>query len=258
MIHTGLVSITFRKLSPAEIVELMRKGGLEGIEWGGDVHVPHGDIARAREVRKMTADAGLTIPSYGSYYRVGLGEPAPFEAVLATAVELGAPVIRVWAGKKGSAEADEPYRKAVVDDSIRIAELAAKSAVTVAYEFHANTLTDTVDSALDLLKAANREDLKTYWQPRTGVPAETCLAELNAVLGSLSHVHAFYWVAGPQGRCPLADGAADWRQYFQALSAAGGDRYVMLEFVKDDSPEMFIEDAATLRTWQRDWLRPSP
>ena len=256
MIHTGLVSITFRKLSPAQIVELVSESGLEGIEWGGDIHVPHGDVARAREVRKITADAGLSIPSYGSYYRAGLAEPAPFEAVLATVVELAAPVIRVWAGKQGSAEADDDYRKMVIDDSARIADLAASSGITVAYEFHPNTLTDTVDSTLDLLKTASRDNLKTYWQPQTDVPAETCLAELNAVLGRLSHVHAFYWVGGPKGRRPLADGAGDWKRYFQAL-AAGGDRYVMLEFVKDDSPEMFIQDAATLRSWQRDWSSAS-
>ena len=48
MIHTGLVSVTFRKLEPAEIVDLVKQAGLQGIEWGGDIHVPHGDIQRAK------------------------------------------------------------------------------------------------------------------------------------------------------------------------------------------------------------------
>jgi hypothetical protein len=46
MIQTGLVSITFRQLSPPAIIDLVRQAGLEGIEWGGDVHVPHGDLGR--------------------------------------------------------------------------------------------------------------------------------------------------------------------------------------------------------------------
>ena len=36
MIHPGLVSITFRELSPREIVKLVADGGLVGIEWGGE------------------------------------------------------------------------------------------------------------------------------------------------------------------------------------------------------------------------------
>lgn len=60
MLLPGLVSITFRKLSPGEIVELVATAGLVGIEWGGDVHVPHGDFARAAEVRKLTEGADAT------------------------------------------------------------------------------------------------------------------------------------------------------------------------------------------------------
>ena len=71
MLCGGLVSITFRRLSPREIVKLVKKSGLEGIEWGGDVHVPHGDLSVAREVATMTQEEGLVVAAYGSYYRVG-------------------------------------------------------------------------------------------------------------------------------------------------------------------------------------------
>ena len=40
MIRGGLVSITFRKLSPRAIIDLVTRANLIGIEWGGDVHVP--------------------------------------------------------------------------------------------------------------------------------------------------------------------------------------------------------------------------
>ena len=75
MIQGGLVSASFRALAPGEIVDLVAQAGLAGIEWGGDVHVPHGDVACAREVYRRTVDAGLTVCSYGSYYRAGTGEP---------------------------------------------------------------------------------------------------------------------------------------------------------------------------------------
>ena len=36
-------------------------------------------------------------------------------------------IIRVWAGRKGSQEADEQYRQQVVSESQRIADLAAEA-----------------------------------------------------------------------------------------------------------------------------------
>jgi 3-dehydroshikimate dehydratase len=247
MLHSGLVSVTFRKLSPSEIVDLVRQAQLEGIEWGGDVHVPHGDLARAREVRKVTEDAGLTIPSYGSYYRVGDQEPVPFDAVLASAVELGAPVIRVWAGKKGSDPADPAYRELVQKDAIRIGEMARKANVTVAFEYHGNTLTDTRDSALRLLKACAAGGVQSYWQPRGSLTHEESLGDLQSVAPYLSHIHAYYW-EGYQ-RHPLAAGAKAWAVYLKAISAVGGERSVLLEFVQDDSPQAFLADAAALKSW---------
>ena len=82
---TGLVSITFRKKKPEEIVALAAKGGLEGIEWGGDVHVPHGDMAAAKNARLLTTGAGIEVAAYGSYYRVAHSEQVdnlPFAKVL--------------------------------------------------------------------------------------------------------------------------------------------------------------------------------
>ena len=104
---TGLVSVTFRKLSPAEIVKLVAEAKLDGIEWGGDVHVPHGNLATAREVLRLTRDAGLAVAAYGSYYRAVESEEAdlPFIKVLETAKELSTPTVRVCAGGKGPADA---------------------------------------------------------------------------------------------------------------------------------------------------------
>ena len=65
----GLVSITFRQLSAEKIVGLVSAAGLQGIEWGGDIHVPHGDVKRAEEVKRMTLDSGLEVSAYGSYYK---------------------------------------------------------------------------------------------------------------------------------------------------------------------------------------------
>src|SRR5580658_9140837 len=108
----GLVSITFRALSPSQIIERMVQAQLSHVEWGGDIHVPAGDIARAGEVRRWTEEAGLQCAAYGSYYRLGVaGEGTPdFQRVLDSAIALGVPTIRVWAGNKGSADTTEEER----------------------------------------------------------------------------------------------------------------------------------------------------
>ena len=100
--------MTFRQLPVERIIALTAQAHLDGIEWGGDVHVRHGDIPIAHRVAQATADAGLVVAAYGSYYRVAEseGEGLPFELVLDSAQALGAPLIRVWAGKRGSDDAE--------------------------------------------------------------------------------------------------------------------------------------------------------
>ncbi len=250
MIKSGLVSVTFRKLPPEEIVDLVAQAGLDGIEWGGDIHVPHGDVKRAGEVRKMTADTGLAVAAYGSYYKVGHEEDSvPFEDVVATAVELGAPTIRVWAGGKGSADADDEYRGLVVSESQRIADLAAREGITVSYEFHGNTLTDTNESTVKLLEEVANDNVRTYWQPPSKWEVAHCAEGLQAVLLWLTNVHAYYCDKTSGKSLPLAEGQDAWKRYLHEIAALDAEHYVMLEFVKDGSPEVFLKDAATLKSW---------
>jgi len=250
MIRSGLVSITFRQLAPPAIVALVAQAGLDAIEWGGDVHAPHGDVAQARLVRQMTEEAGLAVAAYGSYYRVGHND-VPFADVLESAVALGAPTIRVWAGKAGSAQADEAYRAQVIEDSRVIGDLAQGAGITVAYEYHGNTLTDTRESALRLLETVDHPNLKTYWQPPGGATLETNLAGLREILPWLVNVHVFSWrdVDGQRERMPLAAQADDWAQYLAQVATTGREHYAMLEFVRDDDPQHFLTDAETLKQW---------
>lgn len=246
MLKTGLVSISFRKFLPAKIVQMCVKAGLDGIEWGGDIHVPHGDTQLAAAIRKITLDAGLEIPAYGSYYRAGISEQAglSFAAVLASAVELKTPTIRVWAGKHGSAETDEAGRLQVIEDLRRISGMADRKGITISLEFHGGTLTDTNESTVKLMEELNGSNVKFYWQPPVGQTLEYCCEGLSAVLPRLTNIHAFHWV--PEKR-PLAEGIPQWEKYLEIAAADGKDHYVMLEFVLRDSEEQFYDDAATLK-----------
>ncbi len=253
MIHPGLVSVTFRKLQPAEIVALVRKAGLRGIEWGGDLHVPHGDIVRAREVRALTQEAGLSVSSYGSYYRAGWSENngLAFRSVLDSAVELGAPSIRVWPGMKGSADLDENGRWEVIEDLKRIATQAGQVGVSITLEFHGGTLTDTNESASQLLVELDHPNIYMGWQPHNGEETAECVAGLRAVLPRVGNLHVFHWWPTSADRHPLAEGEARWAEFLWKVRSLPGDRYALLEFVVNDAPEAFLRDAETLKEWLR-------
>jgi sugar phosphate isomerase/epimerase len=251
MIHSGLVSVTFRRLDAREIIRLAAAAGLAAIEWGGDIHVPHGDLEQARHVRRMTVDAGLVVASYGSYYRVGVAEPCPFETVLDTALALGAPNVRVWAGQKGSAEATAADRAAVVHDARHIAALAQKAGVSISFELHGQTLTDTTASARRLLETIAHDNVHTYWQPPQRSQADDNVASIEALAPWLSNVHVFHWIwlGADIERRTLNAGAAAWRRYLRTILDIPGDRYALLEFVRDDEPANLVQDAATLNAW---------
>ncbi|MDB6169959.1 MAG: sugar phosphate isomerase [Verrucomicrobia bacterium] len=251
MIHPGLVSITFRALPPAQIVALVRQAGLHGIEWGGDIHVPHGNVARAREVRELTIEAGLSVAAYGSYYRAGQSESngLPFGQVLESALELGAPTIRVWAGTAGSAASGPEMRASVVADLRRIAAAAGSSGVTVSLEFHNGTLTDTADSAARLLDEVGHANLFTYWQPPLDRDTAGCAEDLRRLLPRVTHLHVYHWKPSSTVRLPLGEGAARWRDFLGVAARDARDRHAMLEFVEGDAPENFLRDAATLKKW---------
>lgn len=248
MIVGGLVSVTFRQLNVDKIIELVKKTDLSAIEWGGDIHVPHGDIQCAYDTRSKTNDAGLLISSYGSYYRVGHHEPLPYEKILDTALALGAPIIRVWAGKRNSEDADPAYWQQVVSDSQYIANLSASAGLKVAFEYHPNTLTNTLKSTLKLLDDIENTAVSSYWQTTTEASFDENIYALKSLRPWLSNIHL------STGRKPLNDpetpsSSFAWKTYLKEVASTKRDHYALIEFVKDDSPGQFLEDAATLNTW---------
>jgi 3-dehydroshikimate dehydratase len=247
MIKTGLVSVSFRKFSPEKIIEMVKNAGLCAIEWGGDVHVPHGDVELARKVKEMTKEAGLEVASYGSYYRVGCEEKynLTFDKVLQSAVALEAPVIRVWAGDTASDKSEEAVRENMISETGRIAKAAAEYGIDIAYEYHANTLTDTIDSAMDLLDRRLEKNILSYWQPPIGSTQEEQLDMLDRIAPYLSNIHVYYWEG--RERMALEAGIKNWIPLAQKIASLPKGRYAMIEFVRNDTEEQFYEDAKALK-----------
>lgn len=236
---TGLASITFRPLSPEEIINLTKQAGLDGIEWGGDVHVP--DVQTAKRVRRQTEEAGLSVLSYGSYFRVGQSPLCQWKEAVAIAKALSAPVIRVWAYHKPSREVTREEYQRIIKEAKEMVRLA--DGITICFECHPNTLTDHYASSLSLIKDVG--NVKMYWQPNQNYDDAYNLLALKELLPYLINVHVFHW--DMLNRYPLKEGAEIWSRYIRLIQTSGQNCSFLLEFLYDDNPASLSEEAAVLK-----------
>ena len=251
MLRPGLVSITFRTLSPRDIIAACVQSQLKGIEWGADIHAPPGDLENAREVGQMTRDAGLEVAAYGSYWRC---DETPFEPILEAALAMRAPLIRVWPGKVDARESTRDDWRQTSQHLATATAMAREANVQVATEFHGGTLTSSGASALRLMQSSGQTQLSTLWQPLRRGPnfeaqTEENVAELLAVAPYLCNVHVYEWADDAEGkrqRLPLSQ-SASWPCFVEELQRIGGTRWLLLEFVPNDEPAILAREAAALR-----------
>lgn len=246
----GLCSVTFRSMPTQAVIELAAANGIKAIEWGGDIHVPPGDLDNARDVAARTAKAGLTVSSYGSYIFAPDFAPEDVTATLETAKALGTGHIRIWPGsrKRPSADYSPAERLAATQALATLARRADDYGMTIGLEYHPNSLTDTLPSSLQLLQDLPVPNLFFYWQPAPGLPLDDALAEISALGSRICHLHVFAWLKDAS-RLPLRERAHYWQACIDALPESGWTKasYAMLEFVRADDVSQFSEDAAALR-----------
>lgn len=243
---SGLVSISFRQHSVEEIIEATVNAGLDAIEWGGDIHVPHGDVKRAEYVASLMQKAGLKTAEYGSYYKIGLDKVEDFIPVAETARALGVSVIRLWAWGIPSQNTDEWYEH-MVESAKAVCDLAPD--LTLALECHHDSITEEYHDALKYLSDVNKDNFKMFWQPNQFCSFEYNVEAAKALAPYVLSVHVFNW-DGNGGKFPLADGRNEWMKYFEALGKR--DLNYMLEFVPDNQITTLSREAATLVAWLKE------
>ncbi|MGN0777824.1 MAG: sugar phosphate isomerase/epimerase family protein [Aristaeellaceae bacterium] len=239
----GVVSVTFRGRPAGEVIRLAAENHLQAVEWSEHAHVMPDDAQGAAQLRRDTEAAGLTVAAYGSYYRLGEYDcpEEVFRRSLTSAVALGAPTLRIWAGVKPSAEADDAYRARLAREAALVAGMAAAEGIKVAFEWHRDTLTDTNESAMRLLADAAHPNLYCLWQPTVALTPAQRIEGIRLLGDRLVNCHVYSWPDGE--RTPL--NTAEWAYYLNAVTC-GGTHCALLEFVRDDTPDQFARDAAQL------------
>jgi sugar phosphate isomerase/epimerase len=255
----GLVSISFRKKSIKEIIKATKESGLKYIEWGGDVHVPMGNVKLARQVRRLMHGSGLKCESYGSYfglvYHCDEHFPMPFKKVLKTAKALGAKTVRVWLGwpycgcKKGcNVFLCEKYFRKNVTITKDLCNQAKKYGMTLSIECHFKTLSDDYHDTLRFLEAVDCDNLRLYWQPNHAKGLEYNLEALKALRPYITNVHVFNWNEKGE-KSPLGNetGTEQWSKYFEILNDENSnDRICFLEFMPDGEITSLNEESKSL------------
>lgn len=159
----GFTTTTVRQLKSVEaVVELAKRVGAECLEWGGDIHVR--DAATARKARKLCDESGISIASYGSYYRVGSNDADEWKKICEIASALGARCIRVWLGRADSEVTDETSYEMLVSDAKSMCAVAAEHMLTVCCECHPNTYNNNTDAFLKIREDIGCDNFRTYFQ----------------------------------------------------------------------------------------------
>ena len=239
--RVGLVSISFRELLPSEIVTRAKRDGIDTIEWGGDVHVPHGDTKAAKEIRLTCARHGIEIAEYGSYYRLN-DTAVSFDDVLASAKALGTDVVRIWGGSQSSDTLKSEQYDKLVRDARRVCDMA--NGINVCLECHKGTITDEYHTAIKFIKDVGRENLKTFWQPNQFRDFEYNVHSIKALSPYIVSAHVFAW--DREKKMPLSEKAREWEVYVRLLKEAGVKNY-MLEFMPDNNIDSLKGEAQTLK-----------
>ena len=242
---TGLTSVTFRKKTVEEVIAIAKANNLDGIEWGGDIHVPCGDIDNAKRVGELTRKAGLEVFSYGSYYWAGKPD---FDVVCRTAEALGCRVVRIWSSRKPSSQSTEEDYASMAQKLRDVSDIAAQYGITVCMEFHNGTVNDTGASSKKLLDLVDRENIRTYWQPL--YEEEDNIRDITDLGEYVVNLHVYNWTYGKEGkptvRKLLSDDANSWKKYIELMKAHSVGHNYIIEFCKEDSDDTFAADAQFL------------
>ena len=243
MFYPGLVSISFRSLTPAEVLNTCKIAEIHYVEWGTDSHVKTPDAAS--DVFCAGKECGILPCSCGSYYKLGLGTRQDLATVLQIARSLKTNIVRIWGGNKGSTLLSKADLDRLAKEAYDAAEMADAQGIDLCLECHPNTITDSYESELSFLRLVDHPRLKTYWQPNQFESLSYNLEAAEALAPYTKMIHVFAWSATE--RFPLQQHLAEWEQYLTCFNRTGATYGTLLEFMPDDSPSTLPREADTLR-----------
>ena len=241
----GLCSVTFRKKTAEEVVELAKKAGISFIEWGGDVHVKALDDAK--KVKVLCDRADIKISSYGSYFNSAVYDEGKWRDTCEIAKEMGAGSIRIWLGKKNSQVTNENEYQLLLENTKKMCDIASEYGLFVCPECHDNTFNNNTDAILRFVNELQRDNFKTYFQSRY-FRMEYDLDRIDRTYDCIKDIHVSYRDLKREQLFRKKD-----KNYLDTLlkkfKEKGFGGIVMIEFVSGNSEKNFLSDTEKLKNY---------
>ena len=241
----GLCSVTFRKKTAEQIVDIAKKAGISYIEWGGDVHVR--SLEDAKKVKALCDKAGIKISSYGSYCNSAVYDEGKWRDTCEITKEMGAPSIRIWLGKKNSQVTSKEEYRLLLKNTKRMCDIAAEYGIIVCPECHDNTYNNNTDAILRFIDEIKADNFRTYFQSRYFRMAYD-LDRIDRTFDFIRDVHVSYRDLKREQLFRKKD-----KNYLDTLlkklKEKNFDGIVMVEFVSRASEEVFYKDIEKLKSY---------
>lgn len=223
----AIFTVSLPDLAPEEALREIKAAGYDGVEWrvvdqdpalDGKPSYWNGNLctwslkslaADAPKIKRLVADAGLVMPTLGTY--VNCGNLAEVELAMQGAVQLGVPQLRVAVPGYDGKVPYLPLRDRARDQYREVAAMAKQYQVRALIELHMGNILPSASAAasfvcgldpaqVGIIHDAGNMAYEGYEQYGLGL----------AVLGPhLAHVHLKNTCWEPAGTRP--DGTAAWR-----------------------------------------------
>ncbi len=241
MLKVGLVSVSFRNHSPKEIIKAVKEAGLNAIEWGSDIHAPCNATDRLNQIAQLQKSNGIKCSSYGTYFNLDTNKAEEITQYIAAAKILGTNILRIWCGNKASKEYSALEKKKLFEQAKNVTKTAKENNATLCLEFHPDTFSDCLESALHIIKFVNSPNFKMYWQPNQFKSFNENMLEADGLSAYVENIHVFNWNGSK--RNPLSNALKEWKAYATLFSK---EHYMLLEFMPDDKIESLKKEAEAL------------
>ena len=243
------------------------------VGWGAN-HLEHNTTeARVREIKRMTADAGLAVAciytSLGSRAYLGADPPsnrAEFDTLRSFCEKckvLGCDLVRVGCGGLQAAAAGDDAAGRSADWLRGASEAAAPFGVRVVVKIHFGQMVETAPQAAEMAARVGRGNFGIIFDPGNMfiVGADYGEAAVKRLGKHLFHVHVKDIKRGELAASPfvaygghhfhgefLGEGDVDYRIALRAVARAGYAGYLSCECMKKDDPwETARREAEALR-----------
>ena len=249
--RTALCTLTFGELPVEQVLDLARDHGLDAVEiWGKEPHMGEAyDADRVARLRDAVAVRGLAVSALGSYVQPLVDDfDGKSRAALDIAAGLGTSIVRIWSGGGASKDVSDEVYAQTVERLQGLCPRAEDMGLTLAFEFHDNSITDNARSTLKLIGDVGCGSLKTYYQPSQREGADDPYEAAELLGPYVVNVHVQNWPKDGQGSGFRRDGEVDYHRVTAILAKHGFDGCLEIEFVDEqDKIAALAADAAFLK-----------